>query len=58
MPSMTRKPLYRRAPLKLRLQLEDRLIGFYREDTGEKLLVPNEPVAALAEEVQVRQTLE
>jgi Uma2 family endonuclease len=48
----------RSEPLKLRLQLEDTLIGFYREDTGEKLLAPDELVAALGAEVQVRQNLE
>jgi Uma2 family endonuclease len=48
----------RSEPLKLRLQLEDTLIGFYREDTGEKLLVPDELVAALSAEVQARQNLE
>ncbi len=29
-------------PLQLRLQIEENLIGFYREDTGEKLLIPEE----------------
>jgi Uma2 family endonuclease len=48
----------RSEPLKLRLQLEDTLIGFYREDTGEKLLAPDELVAALSAEVQARQNLE
>jgi Uma2 family endonuclease len=48
----------RSEPLKLRLQLEDTLIGFYREDTGEKLLAPDELVAALGAEVQARQNLE
>lgn len=48
----------RSEPLKLHLQFEDTLIGFYREDTGEKLLAPDELVAALAEEVQARQNLE
>jgi fructose-1,6-bisphosphatase/sedoheptulose 1,7-bisphosphatase-like protein len=40
------------------LQLEDTLIGFYREDTGEKLLAPDELVAALGAEVLARQNLE
>lgn len=48
----------RSEPLKLRLQIEDTLIGFYREDTGEKLLAPNELVAALRQETQARQSLE
>jgi Uma2 family endonuclease len=48
----------RSEPLKLRLQLEDTLIGFYREDTGEKLLAPNELVTALHEETQALQNLE
>jgi Uma2 family endonuclease len=47
----------RSEPLNLRLQLEDTLIGFYREDTGEKLLAPDELVAALGAEVQARQNL-
>ncbi len=33
--------------LQLRLQVEGKLIGFYREDTGEKLLIPDELAAAL-----------
>jgi Putative restriction endonuclease len=48
----------RSEPLKLRLQIEDTLIGFYREDTGEKLLAPDELVAALRQETQARQNLE
>ena len=48
----------RSEPLKLRLQLEDTLIGFYREDTGEKLLAPDELIAALSQETQARQNLE
>ncbi|HEY9659873.1 MAG TPA: Uma2 family endonuclease, partial [Allocoleopsis sp.] len=32
--------------LKLRLVAEDRLIGFYRLDTGEKLLIPDELLTA------------
>ena len=39
----------RSEPLKLRLQVEGQLIGFYREDTGEKLLIPEELAAALAQ---------
>jgi Uma2 family endonuclease len=34
-------------PLKLRLVLEEKLIGFYRQDTGEKLLNPDELAQAL-----------
>ncbi|MGB5963123.1 MAG: Uma2 family endonuclease [Coleofasciculaceae cyanobacterium] len=37
----------RSEPLKLRLAIEGKLIGFYREDTGEKLLIPDELVQAL-----------
>jgi hypothetical protein len=42
----------RSEPLQLRLAVEGKLIGFYREDTGEKLLIPDELVQArqLAEE--------
>jgi Uma2 family endonuclease len=39
-------------PLKLRLQIEGKLIGFYRQDTGEKLLIPNELAEALRQERQ------
>jgi Uma2 family endonuclease len=45
-------------PLKLRLHVEDTLIGFYRQDTGEKLLAPDELIAALRQETQARQNLE
>lgn len=34
--------------LGLRLAGEEKLIGFYREDTGEKLLIPEELWAALS----------
>ncbi|MGB8698923.1 MAG: Uma2 family endonuclease, partial [Thermosynechococcaceae cyanobacterium] len=37
-------------PLQLRLQVEGQLIGFYRQDTGEKLLIPQELADALAQE--------
>jgi Uma2 family endonuclease len=40
----------RSEPLQLRLQVEGQLIGFYREDTGEKLLMPQELADALAQE--------
>ena len=40
--------------LELRLEVEDKLIGFYREDTGEKLLIPEELWSALQTEIQRR----
>jgi hypothetical protein len=40
--------------LKLRLQSEDKLIGFYQDTTGEKLLIPDELAAALQTETQAR----
>ncbi|MBV6625561.1 MAG: Uma2 family endonuclease [Rivularia sp. (in: Bacteria)] len=48
----------RSEPLQLRLQIEGRLIGFYREDNGEKLLIPDELVQALQQEVVARQQAE
>lgn len=45
----------RSEPLKLRLQVENALIGFYREDTGEKLLMPEELLEALQQERQALQ---
>ncbi|MDZ7968195.1 MAG: Uma2 family endonuclease [Nostoc sp. DedSLP03] len=48
----------RSEPLQLRLVVEGRLIGFYREDTGEKLLIPDELVEALRQEVLARQQAE
>lgn len=48
----------RSEPLNLRLAIEDELIGFYREDTGEKLLIPDELAAKLQEETQARQEAE
>ncbi|MEO1375631.1 MAG: Uma2 family endonuclease [Cyanobacteria bacterium J06635_10] len=48
----------RSEPLKLRLSIEDKLIGFYREDTGEKLLIPDELAAKLQQETQARQEAE
>ena len=48
----------RSEPLQLRLQIEGRLIGFYREDTGEKLLIPDELTEALRLEVIARQQAE
>lgn len=40
--------------LQLRLTIEGALIGFYREDTGEKLLITDELVQALQQETQAR----
>lgn len=40
----------RSEPLQLRLQVEGQLIGFYREDTGERLLIPEELADALEQE--------
>ncbi|GAB4283190.1 MAG: Uma2 family endonuclease [Oscillatoriaceae cyanobacterium] len=48
----------RSEPLQLRLEVEDKLIGFYREDTGEKLLIPDELAAALRQETLARQAAE
>ncbi len=48
----------RSEPLQLRLQAEGRLINFYREDTGEKLLIPDELAQALRQEVVARQQAE
>lgn len=48
----------RSEPLQLRLQVEDQLIAFYREDTGEKLLIPGELRQALEAEQQARQQAE
>lgn len=45
-------------PLQLRLAVEDKLIGFYREDTGEKLLIPDELLAQLQQETLARQEAE
>ena len=48
----------RSEPLKLKLQVEEALIGFYREDTGEKLLIPEELAEALALERIAREQAE
>ena len=48
----------RSEPLQLRLVVEGDLIGFYREDTGEKLLIPDELVEVLQAEVQARHQAE
>jgi Uma2 family endonuclease len=45
-------------PLQLRLEVEDKLIGFYRLDTGEKLLIPDELAEALKQESRARQQAE
>ncbi|MBF2086148.1 Uma2 family endonuclease [Thermoleptolyngbya sp. C42_A2020_037] len=45
-------------PLKLRLEIDGQLIAFYREDTGEKLLIPGELAQALRTEAQARQDAE
>ena len=38
--------------LQLRLEIEGKILGFYREDNGEKLLIPDELVSALKAERQ------
>jgi Uma2 family endonuclease len=48
----------RSVPLKLQLQADDNLIGFYQEETGEKLLAPDELVEALQIEAKARQEAE
>ena len=48
----------RSEPLQLRLQVEGKLISFTREDTGEKLLIPDELAEALRQEVLARQQAE
>ena len=48
----------RSQPLQLQLQAEGQLIGFYREDTGEKLLIPQELADALVSEKVARQQAE
>ena len=40
--------------LQLRLVVEGKLIGFYRQEDGQKLLVPGELAEALQEETQLR----
>jgi len=44
--------------LGLQLRVEGELIGFYREDTGEKLLIPGELAQALKQETAARQQAE
>ncbi len=48
----------RSEPLQLRLEVEDKLIGFYREDTGEKLLIPQKLNEALQQEKIAKQQAE
>jgi hypothetical protein len=48
----------RSEPLQLRLQIEGQLIAFYREDTGEKLLIPSELAQAVKQEAIARQQAE
>ena len=48
----------RSEPLQLRLAVEGKLLGFYREDTGEKLLIADELMQALKQETQRRQHAE
>jgi Uma2 family endonuclease len=48
----------RSEPLQLRLQVDGQLISFYREDTGEKLLIPQELKEALQQEQVARQQAE
>ncbi|MBD2413239.1 hypothetical protein FACHB389_18650 [Nostoc calcicola FACHB-389] len=48
----------RSEPLQLRLAIEGKLIAFYREDTGEKLLIADELIEALRQEVLARQQAE
>jgi len=45
----------RSQPLQLRLAVEGEIIGFYREDTGDKLLIPEELAEALQAEFRARQ---
>ncbi|MBT9315555.1 Uma2 family endonuclease [Leptothoe spongobia] len=45
-------------PLKLRLVHEEQLIGFYRQDNDERLLIPSELAVALKQEAIARQQAE
>lgn len=45
-------------PLQLRLKVEDKLIGFYRLDPGEKLLIAEELAVALGEETVAKREAE
>ncbi|MGB3236867.1 MAG: Uma2 family endonuclease [Geitlerinemataceae cyanobacterium] len=42
----------RSLPLQLRIEVEGEVLGFYREDTGEKLLIPDELARKLQERNQ------
>ncbi|GAX44496.1 hypothetical protein NIES4075_55150 [Tolypothrix sp. NIES-4075] len=44
--------------LQLRLEIEEQLIAFYKQDTGEKLLAPGELVEALQQEILAREQAE
>jgi Uma2 family endonuclease len=44
--------------LQLQLQIEGTLLGFYRLDSGEKLLIPDELARALRREMEARQQAE
>ncbi len=48
----------RSEPLKLELKVEEKLIGFYREDSGEKLLISDELADSLQQETLARQEAE
>ncbi|MGC1310524.1 MAG: Uma2 family endonuclease [Phormidesmis sp.] len=48
----------RSEPLQLRVEIADTIIGFYREDTGEKLLIPDELQVALEQEAEQRRQAE
>ncbi len=41
--------------LHLRLEIDEQLIAFYKQDTGEKLLAPGELVQALQQEILARE---
>jgi Uma2 family endonuclease len=47
----------RSQPLQLRLEVEEALIAFYREDTGEKLLAPGELAQALKQAEEQKERL-
>jgi hypothetical protein len=45
-------------PLQLRLAVDGKLVAFYRLDTGEKLLIPDELADALSQQTIARQQAE
>jgi Uma2 family endonuclease len=45
-------------PLQLRLAVDGKLVAFYRLDTGEKLLIPDELATALSQQTIARQQAE